>query len=251
MAKNALVDIDIWKDELKQAYIKDNGVLFTYLQQQLHKGEMKTKELINKVKKDLPSIINRLFSNTKNIEKQIGNMIKEKGKAYGIHYTDKTDSFLYDDKTLVKDEEPIIKVEENQYEIWKREDGDLNFIYNVKDNELAWRIEQDESSDIYELFGKATKFLTQLENKPDKKNLLDKGSLKLGAQRDGYHEYLLDGKMYKGKFHVRIVPIKGEDKWVSWTGYEDKPTDPSSDKDMWNIAADKYKSVSYIDKKSV
>ena len=239
MSKNAIIDIDIWKDELKQAYIKDNGILFTFIQQQLLDGEVKSKQLIMKITKELPSIVNRLFSDTKNIEKQLGAIIKEKGFAYGIKFNDKSDSFYYDQKTLVKGEK-------DSYEVWKREDGDLNFIYNVKGKELSWRIEQDKPSDIYELFGKASKFLAQVENEPDKNKLLDKGSLKLGAQRDGYHEYLLDGKMYKGKFHVRIVPVNKEDKWVAWTGYETKPTDSSSDEGMWNIVADKHNKINYI-----
>ena len=34
------------------------------------------------------------------------------------------------------------------------------------------------------------------------------GKLEIGAQRDGYHDYILnDGKMYKGIFQLIIVPI--------------------------------------------
>ena len=245
MAKNALIDIDIWKEELAQAYIKDNGVLFTFIQQQLIDGDLKTNQLVEKINKSLPSIVNRLFSDSKDIEKQMSNLIREKGNAYGILYNKQSDSFSYDNKVLVKDDEPLIKVDENKYEIWKREDGDLNFIYNVKDKQLSWRIEQKDTSDIYELFGKAGKYRTQLESKTDMHKLLDKGTLKLGAQRNGYHEYLIDGKMYNGKFHIRVVPVDGEDTWVSWTGYETRPTDEDSDEGMWNITQDTYKSLMY------
>ena len=130
MSKNAIIDIDIWKDELRQAYIKDNGILYTYIQQQLIDGELKSNQLVDKIKKALPSIVNRLFSDTKNIEKSLSRMIMEKGPAYGINYNKNRDSFTYDEKVLVKDEEPIIKVDENTYEVWKRDDGDLNFIFN-------------------------------------------------------------------------------------------------------------------------
>ena len=247
MSKNAIVDIDIWKDELKQAYIKDNGILFTYIQQQLIDGELKTKQLVEKLKKGLPSILNRLVSDTKDIEKSLTKIIIEKGPAYGIEYDKKRDSFSYDEKVLVKDEEPIVKVDENKYEIWKREDGDLNFVYNYKGKELSWRIEQEDTEDIYELFGKAGKYRAQLEDKVDKVKLLDKGTLKLGAQRDGYHEYLLDGKMYSGKFHLRVVPIKDRDTWIAWTGYETKPTDDDSDKGMWNIEQDDKRTLKYTE----
>ena len=174
-------------------------------------------------------------------------MIMEKGPAYGINYNNYRDSFTYDEKVLVKDEEPIIKVDENTYEVWKRDDGDLNFIFNYKDKEMSWRIEQSETEDLYELFGKAGKYRAQLENKTDKNKLLDKGTIKLGSQRDGYHEYLLDGKLYSGKFHFRVVPIDGQKTWIAWTGYETKPTDKDSDEGMWNIEQDENKSLKYTE----
>ena len=247
MSKNAIIDIDIWKDELRQAYIKDNGILYTYIQQQLIDGELKSNQLVDKIKKALPSIVNRLFSDTKNIEKSLSRMIMEKGPAYGINYNKNRDSFTYDEKVLVKDEEPIIKVDENTYEVWKRDDGDINFIFNYKDKEMSWRIEQSETEDLYELFGKAGKYRAQLENKTDKNKLLDKGTIKLGSQRDGYHEYLLDGKLYSGKFHFRVVPIDGQKTWIAWTGYETKPTDKDSDEGMWNIEQDENKSLKYTE----
>ena len=141
----------------------------------------------------------------------------------------------------------IIKVDENTYEVWKRDDGDLNFIFNYKDKEMSWRIEQSEPEDLYELFGKAGKYRAQLENKTDKNKLLDKGTIKLGSQRDGYHEYLLDGKLYSGKFHFRVVPIDGQKTWIAWTGYETKPTDKDSDEGMWNIEQDENKSLKYTE----
>ncbi len=247
MAKNAMIDIDIWKDELRQAYIKDNGILFTYIQQQLIDGELKSKQLIDKIRKGLPSSLNRLISDTKDIEKGVTKIIIEKGPAYGVEYNKDRDAFYYDEKLLVKDEEPLIKVDENKYEIWKREDGDLNFIYNYKGKELSWRIEQEDTEDIYDLFGKAGKYRAQLETKVDKRKILDKGTLKLGAQRDGYHEYLLDGKMYTGKFHIRVVPIENKDTWIAWTGYETKPTDKDSDEGMWNIEQDNNRTLNYTE----
>jgi len=120
-------------------------------------------------------------------------------------------------------------------------------MYQHKDRTFSWRIEQDNVEDVYELFGKATKFLAEINNKVDKSKKLDAGTIKLGAQRDGYHEYFLKGKMYKGKLHLRVVPIMGEDKWIAWTGYETKPTDKDSDDGMWNLDQDKYKSITFSD----
>tara|TARA_R110002020_G_scaffold64632_4_gene171470 strand:+ start:117 stop:3167 length:3051 start_codon:yes stop_codon:yes gene_type:complete len=242
MAKNAMVDIDIWKEKLKEAYIKDGGVFLTYISNTLQEdGDLSPQELHKKLKEGIPDLFDRVFSEkTKDIEKSLINYLKDKGDAYGIGYNKESKKFHRYEKT-------IIKMDNSKYEVWKRDDGDLNFIYKTKDREFAWRIEQDETDDIYELFGKATKYLAQVDKKTDKSELVDKGDLELGSQRDGYHEYLLDGKMYQGKFHVRVVPIKKQKKWIAWTGYETKPTDASSDEDMWNIEADKYRNIKYIE----
>ena len=242
MAKNAIIDIDIWKEKLKEAHIKDNGNFLTKVQQLVMERPLTAEELDKKLKESNPDLYERVFSESKNIEKSLSKYLEEKGDAYGIKYNKETDRFSYDGKSLNKS---IIKMDNNKYEIWKREDGDLNFIYKTKDREFAWRIEQDDSNDIYELFGKAAKYLAQVDKKANKSELLDKGEMKLGSQRDGYHEYLLKGEMYEGKFHLRVVPIKKEKKWVAWTGYETKPTDASSDDDKWNIEADKYRNIRY------
>jgi hypothetical protein len=242
MAKNAIIDIDIWKEKLQEAHIKDNGNFLTRVQHELIENSLSPKELDKKLKEGIPALYDRVFSESKDIEKSLTNYLKDKGEAYGIQYSEERKQFSYDGKSLNKS---IVKMEDNKYEVWKRDDGDLNFIYKVKDREFAWRIEQKETDDIYELFGKAAKYLAQVDKKTDKDKLIDKGNIDLGAQRDGYHEYLLKGDMYKGKFHVRIVPIQKQKKWVAWTGYETKPTDASSDEDLWNIETDKYRNITY------
>lgn len=252
MAKNAIIDIDLWKEELANIYKKDSGKLMTLVSQIVNEGEISRPELLKRVKKEAPDIVKRIFSEN-NIEKALFNYIKERGNAFGVLYNDKRKTFYYDEKTLVKlPESDFNKIGKEDtkgtYEVYKREDGDLNFIYNIKDTSFAWRIEQDNTEDIYELFGKAGKFLAEIDSKPDKNKKLDEGKLLLGSQRDGYHEYILDGKMYQGKFHIRVVPIMGEDKWIAWSGYETKPTDKDSDEGLWNIDQDKYKTITFSDK---
>tara|TARA_R100001163_G_C5067718_1_gene207079 strand:- start:423 stop:2933 length:2511 start_codon:yes stop_codon:yes gene_type:complete len=252
MAKNAIIDIDLWKQELASIYKKDSGRMMSLVAEIVNEGEITKTELIKRIQQKEPELVKRLFSDN-NIEKELFNYVKERGEAYGVLYNDKRKTFYHDDKTLVKvpesDFNKIGKEEEESetYEVWKRKDGDINFIYTVKGEKFNWRIEQDNTEDIYELFGKATKFLAEIDDEPDKHKMLDEGKLKLGAQRDGYHEYILDGKMYQGKFHIRIVPINDEDKWVAWTGYETKPTDKDSDDGLWNIKQDKYNSITFSD----
>ena len=245
MAKNAVIDIDLWKQELADLYKKDSGKLMSLVSEIVNEREISKEELIAQLNKKAPNILQRVFSDS-NLEKSLFKYIKDRGEAYGVLYNEKTKMFYYDEKTLVKlPDDTIGKSEDNTYEFWQREDGDINFIYQYKDNEYAWRIEQDDTKDIYELFGKATKFLSEIDDKPDKHKKIDGGNLELGAQRDGYHEYILEGKMYKGKFHIRVVPIMDEDKWVAWTGYETKPTDKDSDEGMWNLSQDKHKNITF------
>ena len=249
MAKNAMIDIDLWKDELTSIYKKDSGKLMSIVSEIVNEGEISKVDLIRKVKQKAPDIIKRVFADT-NLEKGLFNFIKERGEAFGVLHNSNRKTFYHDEKTLVKlPESDFIKKDEEKdsdtYEVWKREDGDLNFIYTAKGKTFSWRIEQENTEDIYELFGKATKYLAEIDEEPDKHKMLDEGKIKLGAQRDGYHEYILDGKMYQGKFHIRVVPIMDEDKWVAWTGYETKPTDKDSDEGLWDINQDKYRSITF------
>jgi hypothetical protein len=252
MAKNAIIDIDLWKEELANIYKKDSGEFMTIVSNIVNEGEITAIKLFEKLKKEVPDLISRIFDNG-SLEKSMSKYIRERGPVFGVLYNDKKKSFYYDEKTLVKlpiedDEDTIGKMEDNTYEVWQREDGDIDFIYQYKDKTFSWRIEQDNVEDVYELFGKATKFLAEINNKVDKIKKLDAGTIKLGAQRDGYHEYLLKGKMYKGKLHLRVVQMMGEDKWIAWTGYETKPTDKDSDDGMWNLDQDKYKSITFSNK---
>ena len=247
MAKNAMIDIDLWKQELAEIYKKDSGKLMSLVAEIVNQGEITKEELIRRVKKEAPEIIKRIFSDG-NIEKGLLQYIKERGEAFGVLYNKERQKFYHDDKTLVKDPETIGKMENNTYEIWRREDGDLNFIYQIKDKTFSWRIEQDRIEDIYELFGKAERYLTEYDKNVDKSKKLDEGEIKIGSQRDGYHEYFLEGKMYSGKIHFRVVKIMEEDKWIVFTGYKEEPTDKDSDEGLWDITEDKYINISFSDK---
>ncbi len=244
MAKNALIDIDLWKQELANIYKKDSGKLMSIISEIVYEGEITKQDLVKKLKERAPDIIKRIFSDG-DIEKGLVKYIKERGEAFGVLYNKDRQKFYHDDKTLVKDPEDIGKMEENTYEIWRREDGDLNFIYNIKEKTFAWRIEQDKVEDMYELFGKAERFLAEYDKEPQKDKKVDEGTIKIGSQRDGYHEYFLKGKMYSGKIHFRIVKIMEEDKWIVFTGYKEEPTDKDSDEGLWDISEDKYINITF------
>ena len=113
-------------------------------------------------------------------------------------------------------------------------------MFKLDEELIGWEIDIEEEDDIFSLFGKSGKFPAQVENKFRKGKLIDSGEVKLGVQKNGYHEYFLEGNKFETKFHVRVIPVKGESKWLAWTGVETKPVDPDTDKGVWDIKEDKY-----------
>jgi hypothetical protein len=196
-------------------------------------GKISAREIITRAK-NLNNILHRLFkSKGEELEKDVTNFIRERGMAYGIEYDKSSRLFTNDDKIE-------LKAEPTKFELWRRKDDNLNFIIIHEGKEYIWRIEQDEERDLYNLFGKADKYLAQIDDEADKVKLVSEGGALIASQRNGYHEYILDSKMYDGKIHFRVVPIKDERKWIVWTGYKTKQTPKSSDEGLVNIYDDKY-----------
>ena len=233
MSKNAGADIDIWKKELKIAYGKDNGRFFTFIQQLLREGPANVETLSKKVKEHDAGLVNRLFGSK--VEQGVLNRLREGGEAYGIIYEKRGKKFSIDDKTINKEEKP-----KGKFEIWKGEDDSLSFVIKYRDNEMSWNIDVEDEEEIYDLLGEAGKYPATVTNKPDKEKLLERGNLSFGANRHGYHEYLLSGPETKGKMHFRVLPVDDKKMWLAWTGYETKPAPESSDEGLIDINEDKY-----------
>jgi hypothetical protein len=259
MGKNAIHDIEIWKDELRDAYGKDSGILFSTISDLVHDNPKTISEIVYHLKGKQSDIIRRLFGSAKDekdLEGKILSRIREQGEAYGIEYDSSNNKFSWDGSTINKPD-PDIETDnlmmskadytKGTYELWRRKDEDLNLAIELEDRKLIWRIKQENVDDIFSLFGKADKFEAQVDKTLDRFKMLDSGKIKLGSQRDGYHEYFLSGDLHDGKMHFRIVPIDNKDTWVTWTGYEQTPTDEESDKGVWDIDVDKYKDVKYTD----
>ena len=70
--------------------------------------------------------------------------------------------------------------------------------------------------------------------------MLDKGSIELGIQRNGYHEYRLDGDKFQTRIHFRVVPLEEKKSWVAWTGKKQEMLDDKSNPNKWNITEDAY-----------
>ena len=112
------------------------------------------------------------------------------------------------------------------------------------DEGINWLVDTENEEEIFDLFGKAGKYPAEVAKTIDKEKTLDKGVVKLGIQRDGYHEYFLEGNKFETKLHIRVLPVKEERMWLAWTGYEQKPADLEGDEGVWNIYEDEFSSLS-------
>jgi len=134
-----------------------------------------------------------------------------------------------------------------EFEVHKITDGKTSFVMNIDGKEMGWTIGTEDMEDIFNLFGKTDKFVSQIEEKPSKGKLIDKGLLELGVQRNGYHEYFLNGDKFDTRLHYRVVPIKGEDRWVAFTSVKQSKVPSKTDEGIWNVNDDSNKKLLLID----
>jgi len=79
---------------------------------------------------------------------------------------------------------------------------------------------------------------------------LDGGSIELGVQKDGYHEYRLDGDKFQTRMHLRVVPLDEQKTWIAWTGRKQEMLEEKEDEGVWKITDDKYVDLPFPTKKS-
>lgn len=243
MGKNAWADKDMWMKQIRLAYDKDNGKFFVMCQQIMDGHAPMTIERLHKICMEQdPDIIARLFSG-KNPVKQMKQRLMKGGGAYGIEYSN--GKFSYDDDTLAKS-----KARKGMYTMWLTDEGFLHFVIEYQGKEYVWEIEVGDEEEIYDFFGESGKYPCSIINSASKDELFDKGQLVIGAQRHGYHEYILSGEEVKSKLHFRYVEAFDDQKmWIAFTGFEMKPAPEDSDEGLVNIYEDKFADDMEIKKK--
>ena len=95
------------------------------------------------------------------------------------------------------------------------------------------------------MFGKAGKYPARIQQTVSKEKLIDKGSVELGVQRHGYHEYILKGEKFDTKLHLRVVPLKDQKQWIAFSSFVKEPVEPSTDDGIWDIREDENKDLSF------
>ena len=233
MSKNAIVDLDMWKQEAEMALKTIQGKLRASIKQFVKgKGKPQTiGDLHNFLAGNHAGDYESVLESDKN---RLGSWVQA---SEGMSYSN--------GKISVDDSEIQKESEKAEFKVYSRKDGNLDFIVNYKGENLSWYIDLDSDDDIFSLFGKATKFPAQISTNVSKEKLIDLGEAEIGVQRHGYHEYILNGNKFETKIHFRVVPVEGKDMWLAWTGYEQKPVDKDTDEGIWNIYEDKFKGLKY------
>jgi len=127
-----------------------------------------------------------------------------------------------------------------EFKLYRKDNDNLSILFNLGKETIGWEIGIETDEDIFSLFGKSGKYPAQIETRFREGKLIDSGKVELGVQRDGYHEYILQGNKFDTKFHVRVIPVEDKDMWLAWTGMETKPVDSDSDEGVWDITKDKF-----------
>ena len=259
MAKNALLDIDIWKEEAEKLFKEKSGELRSKLKLWLSQQNkpMHEKDIIIYIQSDknLSETFDTKFDNIEEFRTWLNNQMQAGINFEGNQmYSDNPDILGSIDSlnTEVKNTE-VKKTDyktpeeyrNGQFKLYKRKDENLSLTFLLGDKKIGWEIQIDSDDNIFDLFGKAGKYPAQVQTTVSKEKLIDEGDVELGVQRHGYHEYILKGKKFDTKLHLRVVPLKNQKQWVAFSSFVKEPVEPKSDDGIWDINEDKNKSLSF------
>jgi len=235
MAKNALVDIDMWKEQLTEIMKSKTSDARMAIKGHLMEEDkpLTVKEIFEFCRKSIPELTEKIWSNDVN---KLGSWMND----YDDFIREPGNKYVANRDKLTKDKEDT---KMGTFKLVVRKDDNLDLIINYKDETFAWTIDIQDTEDIYNLFGKAGKFPAEITTKTNSKKLLDKGKIELGVQKDGYHEYRINGDKFETRLHFRVVPVKEQDKWLVWTGFKQEMLDSSEDKGLWDISEDSHKKL--------
>lgn len=244
MAKNALVDLDLWKHQAEEIMkTKQSRLTVAGFQFMKTKGPQTIKALHNFLVKNHKDLYEDI------LESKLDKLKDWMKQRDGISYDEKTNK-LYSEDDKILQEENILKeyktpkeYRDGKFKLYLRDDDNLNLVIKLKDETLNWLIDLEDDGDIFELFGKAGKFPAMIANNISKRKLLDEGSIRLGIQKHGYHEYFLEGNKFETKFNIRRLKVDNKEMWLAWSGYKQTPADDESDGGVWNIYEDRYKEL--------
>jgi len=254
MQKNALQSIDIWKEQLAEiidkSHVNFRRGIYNFLKR---KGKaMSLQDIVDMIEQHprmgpLYEELETFDGNPTNLYTWLKTPNGDASRQYAIVYVDdgsKVGKFKVDPETVMKDEVR----NDDTFKIYRREDGNLNIIFDINDMKVAWTIRIEEDEDIYDLFGKSGKYPAIVSEDVDDYKLLDEGELKVGMQKHGYHEYKIIGDKFETRIHFRVIPVKEQKAWLVWTGKKQEMLPTSKEKGIIDIKEDKYHNLPFPEK---
>ena len=154
-----------------------------------------------------------------------------------------------DKEAMLKAYKTPKELREGQFKLYSREDDNLTLAIKLNKETMFWTIELDDQKELFDLFGAAGKYPAEVSKNLERGKVVDSGKIELGVQKDGYHEYFLEGNKFETKMHFRVIPVKGKTMWLAWTGFKQQPADDDSDEGKWNIYTDRYNKLPLPNKK--
>ena len=243
MQKNALYNIDLWKEQLTDIIKTKRAELRMAIRNDIIEYGDRPKpfnKVLDFVVKHYKEDFDELFEGR---EDSLMSWMKKQDDIVYIH----PNKFQAREDVLEKDIEELKKniPKNTTFKIYQREDGNLDFVLLIKDEKLAWTIDIEDTEDVYNLFGKSGKFPAVVATNVDEDDLLDSGDLILGVQKDGYHEYKLEGDKFDTRMHLRVVPLDEKNTWIAWTGKKQEMLDNKDNENLWDIREDKYAKLKF------
>ena len=237
MQKNALYNIDLWKEQVVSIMKGKRSTFRLAIRNEIldsGRDNLRFEQILDYVNDKHQGTFQDLFDSD---EGRLMSWMKQQEDLVYLH----PNKFTAREDILEKDVEELQKEETGKYTINLREDDNVDLIIEYKDERMGWTIDIEESEDIYELFGKSGKYpAIVMKNAGEPKKVLDKGSIELGIQKDGYHEYRLDGDKFQTRMHFRVVPLDEQKSWIAWTGKKQEMLDDEENPNKWNLNEDSY-----------
>jgi len=235
MQKNALYNMDEWRGQLEKLMKSRKSKLRVAIRKIIEENQKPVDfdELDEKLRITEEDAYDEIFEGK---PKNLLAWMKNQDAFIFIS----PDKFDVSPENIEKDEDKELT---GEFEVRQREDGNLDFIIETDNKRMAWLIDLEKPEDIFDLFGKSGKFPAMVSEKIDSTKVIDSGELLFGVQRDGYHEYRMEGDKFQTRIHFRVVPLDEKKSWIVFTGKKQDMLEDTSDEGIIDIRKDKFSNL--------
>ena len=235
MQKNALYNMDEWRGQLEKLMKSRKSKLRVAIRKIIEENQkpIEFDELDEKLRITEEDAYDEIFEGK---PKNLLAWMKNQDAFIFIS----PDKFDISPENIEKDEDKELT---GEFEIRQREDGNLDFIIETDNKRMAWLIDLEKPEDIFSLFRKSGKFPAMVSEKIDSTKVIDSGELLFGVQRDGYHEYRMEGDKFQTRIHFRVVPLDEKKSWIVFTGKKQDMLEDTSDEGIIDIRKDKFSNL--------